>query len=201
MMQTSPAAGALLQRLRNETRDEHLAVERAIDLLSPALTRAGYRSLLERFRGFHAPLEEQLQVFAQWPELGIALGARSRIARLDADLRDLGCEQPERLPRASDLPVLETIDEALGCAYVFEGATRGAPLISRHVEKVLGVTPIHAGRFFAGNGSQAGAMWRVFRDALSAHAEAGGDADRIIAGARQTFRTFRRWITAGEALG
>jgi len=173
-------------------------MEQAVDLLSPTLTHAEYRRLLERFLGFYEPVEQRLGAFREWPDIGVDLQARSKLAQLDADLRALGCADASALPRATVLPGLDTIDEALGCAYVLEGATLGGQIISRQLRQVLAVTPDSGGRFFAGYGDDTGSMWRTFGAALTAYVDAHGNADRVVLGARQTFETFRRWLDGGR---
>lgn len=102
------------------------------------------------------------------------------------------------MPHASELPTLDTIDNVLGCMYVLEGATLGGQLISRHLRETQDITSLDAGRFFAGYGDRTASMWRAFGAAVTAHVDAGGDADRIVSGARATFQTFGQWIAGGE---
>lgn len=81
--------------------------------------------LREETRDEHAAMEPRLHAFTEWPQLDLDLPARSKLTHLDDDLRDLGCPDPTTLPHASELPTLDTIDDVLGCMYVLEGATPG----------------------------------------------------------------------------
>jgi heme oxygenase len=112
------------------------------------------------------------------------------------DLRALGVEDLDSLPDCQNLPELSDLAQGFGCLYVLEGSTLGGQFISRHVGKVLGVTPEvgGGGRYFHAYGEQTGAMWREFGTGLTAFvAECGGE-DRVVASATATFRALRSWF-------
>ena len=151
---------SILARLKDETRPEHDAIEQVLDLMDGTLTLAAYRRRLEQFHGFYPPVERRLQVLGGWGKHGIDLGARSKVLLLEADLRVLGAEAVENLPVCWELPDLTDVVNGFGCLYVLEGSTLGSQFISRHVQKILGVTPEGGGRYFHGYGEQTGEMWR-----------------------------------------
>ena len=80
-----------------------------------------------------------------------------------------------------------------GLTYVLEGATLGGRVISRHIERVLGLDAAHGARFFHGYGEQTGAMWKAFRAALSAFADQPTQEDQVVASAIATFAALRVW--------
>lgn len=181
----------ILVRLKAETKAEHDAIERVLDLTSEALTLAAYRERLERLYGFHRPVEARLEAVP-----GVDLHARRKHPLLLDDLRALGTDDPERLPVCAELPPLAGPADRFGCLYVLEGATLGGRVITRHVARTLGVTPARGGRFFHGYGARTGAMWQEFGGALAAFAEAPASHDRIVAAAVATFRTLRTFCEA-----
>jgi heme oxygenase len=191
--QASPTHGSILARLKCETRPEHEAIERVLDLAGVALTGASYRRVLEQFHGFFMPVEGRLQALAGWNEQGIDIAARLRTPLRAADLRALGVATVEALPVCRELPDLTDLAEGFGCLYVLEGSTLGGQYISRHVRTALGVTPEAGGRFFHGYGERTGAMWREFGSALTAFAFARATQDRVVASAVATFRSLRTW--------
>ena len=166
-MTTSSAMPAILSRLRTETRAEHDAIEAALDLTGDGLTHDRYRRILERLYGFYAPLEPAIRAVGGWADRGLDLEARQKGPLLRADLRTLGGDAPTAIPLCNDLPILVTLADCFGCLYVLEGSTLGGQFISRHVHRVLGMTPETGGRFFHGYGDKTGEMWQTFRAAVT----------------------------------
>jgi heme oxygenase len=181
----------ILSRLRAESRLEHEAVERDLDLMSAGLTVAVYRRRLEQLHGFYAPLEDRLEA------LGAFSGAEpeplAKAALLAADLRALGVAEPERLPRCQALPDLLGPAQALGCLYVIEGATLGGQVIARHLHRTLGLEPQSGARFFHGYGEETGPRWRSFGARLVAFAVNAPREDLMVRAAIETFRALRAW--------
>ena len=197
---TNAAGPSILSRLRAETRAEHDAIEAALDMTGNGLTREVYRRVLERFYGFYAPLEPAIRAVGGWADRGLDLDARRKGPLLEADLRTLGVDAPTALPLCDDLPHLVTPADCFGCLYVLEGSTLGGQFISRHVHRVLGVTPETGGRFFHGYGDKTGEMWQSFRAAVTGFVVSPADQDATVAAAKDTFRKLHRWTAArGDA--
>ena len=95
---------------------------------------------------------------------------------------------------------LDSIQRVLGCLYVIEGATLGGQVITRHLEKNLGITPESGGAFFAGYGAETGARWKEFCALLTAAAERVSGEDEIVASANDTFATLGRWLFPDTSL-
>ncbi len=192
----------VLQRLKAATRAEHDAIEAALDLMAPRLTLTDYRRRLRRYHGFYAPLEPLIAAAADWPHWRLDMTARAKTAWLAADLFCLGDAgkhggaPPAALPQCSELPPLDSPAAAFGCAYVLEGATLGGRVISRHIERALGLNAADGARFFHGYGDQTGVMWKAFRTALSAFSDQPCNEDRVVASAIATFAALRNWCAA-----
>ncbi|MQP67301.1 biliverdin-producing heme oxygenase [Niveispirillum sp. SYP-B3756] len=171
----------LLERLRQETRPQHEALEKTLDLLSPTLDMARYHAILRRFhafwRGWQPPTHGLL---VGEPDL---LAGRDRTPLLAADLAHFGLTP---LPAAAPLP-LSDAGAALGSLYVLEGSTLGGQLISRHLETRLGLRNGAGYAYFQGYGRQNGPMWAAMRERLARHPAEGSAADRLLSGAKQTF--------------
>ncbi|MEH3144457.1 MAG: biliverdin-producing heme oxygenase [Methylobacterium frigidaeris] len=183
----------ILARLRAETRDAHEAIERDLAWESRVATRTGYRSLLERFFGFHAVFE---------PAVAAALAddalfePRRKLERLSDDLRFHGLAPAAiaALPRPRRCWLPATRPEALGALYVTEGSTLGGQLIARHVERRLGLDGAGS-RYHRSYGKAVGAMWTEFRRHLDGAVAADPDcAGAIVAGANRTFSDLRAWL-------
>lgn len=181
---------SILQRLRLETREEHLRLEKGLALTEAPLGRERYVELLSRFYGFHAVHEPMLdQVFAQdafWPQ-------RRRLEPIEHDLRLLGRTDSDiaALPRC-EYPAITGRPAAFGCLYVFEGATLGGQLIARHLARQSDL-PSGATTYFAGRGRRTGPMWKE----TCAHIErelAEEAEDAAIEAARATFVALHDWL-------
>lgn len=208
-----PAAQpSILSRLRLETRREHDAVERVLDLIGGSLTREGYRHRLEQFYGFYGPLEQALRArcdpldgcsgestFTAWsmPMPSALLPRLNKSDLLRQDLRHLGV-LTGTLPLCRELPALQTRAELLGCLYVLEGATLGGRLITQHIRTTFGITPATGGSFFEGYGDDTGKMWQAMRHLLVSGAPDKQTENAIVANAIATFACLRSWCESGE---
>ncbi len=189
----------LLQRLKVETRPHHERAERAVRLLDPGLTLEHYRHHLEALHGFYGPLEAMLA--QQLGDLipGLCVSDRCKLPLLTRDLHALGHDAASlaRLPRASWLPPLPGMPEALGSLYVLEGATLGGQLILRHLQRHFAGIPAGDFAFFRAYGDAVGPMWKDFGEALTRASMAEDSLIfdmRVVQGAKDTFEAFERWL-------
>lgn len=183
----------VLERLKLETAAEHAAIESATGVLSPALGLQQYRAYLERTFGFYLAVEAQLRQLGVWEALDLPATEREKLPLLAEDLVLLGNMEPASIRACNAPPAFATVAEAVGGAYVLEGSTLGGRVISRHVQGLLG--PDVPRSFLDCYGPDTTANWRSFRGALQRFAGTREIEDRVIAGARETFRSFRGWLT------
>ncbi|MCY7315236.1 MAG: biliverdin-producing heme oxygenase [Rubrivivax sp.] len=200
-MPLAPALSVdVLDRLKAQTRAEHLAMEDALGLMRDDLLLADYRRLLERYFGFYAPVEARLAgLLPSDPLGGLDFETRRKLPLLRADLAALGGPAADTLAVCHALPPLRTPAQAMGCLYVLEGATLGGVVISRHVQRTLGLTPDSGARYFHGNGAHTAEMWRAFRSALAGFSASAANADAVVESANETFRSLRHWYVRGRA--
>jgi heme oxygenase len=189
----------ILKRLKLATSASHRALESQLPLMHRDLSLDDYRRFVSRFLGFYAPLEGQLLAAPCWQQLAFDYTARQKTPRLTRDLLSLGSsfEALRGTPLCTDLPVLETPEQLLGCLYVIEGATLGGRVITRHLEGQLGLKPESGGAFFDGYGTETGTHWKVFCTLLSKHADHCTDQGRheaIVVGANRTFEALTHWL-------
>ena len=179
---------SLHARLRTETAPAHERLERSLDLLSQPLDQNRFTALLVRFHGFHQAWE---------PALARCLPAElvpgPRLPQLEHDLGTLGVGDAiiaaiRSCAHASSLG--EHRDTALGSVYVLEGSTLGGRVIARHFSEAPWWPPAGL-RYFDPYGDETAARWR---QTLAQLAAAGGDADRIVAGAVRTFEILQHWL-------
>jgi heme oxygenase len=189
----------ILKRLKLATSACHTALESQLPLMNADLSRDDYRRFVSRFLGFYAPLESQLLAAPCWQVLAFDYHARQKTPRLKQDLLSLGCSADVLAitPHCTDMPVLTTPEQILGCLYVIEGATLGGRVITRHLQNQFGFTPESGGAFFDGYGAETGSHWKAFCSMLSRNADHVGDEGRheaIVAGANRTFETLTNWL-------
>ncbi len=189
-----PADPTVLDRLREETRTAHEAIERVFDWEGRLATRAGYRTLLERFHGFHAVWEPAASALLSDPAL---VEPRRKAHLLARDLVHLGLapEDVARLPRPGPDAAPATRTQALGGLYVLEGSTLGGQVIARHLARTLEIGPTTGGAYYAAYGEAVGPMWRALRARLLAEAADRATADAVVAAAGRTFESLQAWLT------
>lgn len=188
----------LMQRLKQETQALHTALEQtplSAGLMRPDLTLATYSILLQKFYGYHAPLEAALGRF-DWNSLNFNFDERRKVSYLERDLALLGIN-PRYLPLCQQLPPLYTIPQALGCLYVMEGSTLGGQFINRHLTKQL--TLGHYS-YFSSYGDQVGPMWKSFGSLVNSYTHDPAIEDEIVESANQTFATLQTWLEQVEVL-
>jgi heme oxygenase len=182
---------ALLDRLRNETREEHQHIEERLDLLRPDLSLSAYAHILSRFYGFYRPWESHVADFASCI-LPDYLVRRQKVHNLTADLNYLGIGVPS-LPLCSAVPSYKNVSAVLGGLYVTEGATLGGQIISRHLRRTFDFPECRGDTFFRSYGESVGPMWSSFRDILAGHSSPSTD-DEIIRAAKRTFEALSQWF-------
>ena len=181
---------APMTALRLRTRAAHERLEAVVDLSSLTASRAAYAETLSVFYGIYAVLEPDLWQAVPWALLGIEGEPRRKLPLLIEDLAALGIDYRD-LPVCSQIPDATSVERALGSLYVLEGSTLGGKLISRELQRSLGLQS----RFFSSYGASVGPMWRDFTHALNRFAEQHGGLDQTIAAANDTFLLFEREVS------
>jgi heme oxygenase len=183
--------------LRAATWPCHQRLEKRIDVGSRFADRDRYCAHLARMWGFCAALEERLlpaTVEASLPDYE----QRRKAPLLLRDLSALGFSPAAAaaLPRCQRVPDCADLASALGCLYVFEGASLGGRAMLPMIEKRLGLTAAHGAAFMASYGSDVDRMWRVFGQALEAGCDAAPLRARAVVGAVHTFEALGDWLCA-----
>jgi heme oxygenase (biliverdin-IX-beta and delta-forming) len=189
----------VLLRLRTATAEDHERVERALDLMDGSLDRLRLVRAMTVLHGFWRAAEAGLDAWAAahpvdadrllWP-------TRRRADLYAGDLRALGSAPAEAAP---SLPALRGTDDALGRMYVLEGSTLGGTFIDRHLAGLpdLSGVRLHA---FSPYGERTGAMWAAYRRATREHVASGGDPDRVVDAACDTFGALSEWVMGGSVV-
>ncbi len=185
-----------LLALRSETKVYHDALEQELSPLVEGISLGAYASLLRRLLGFYGPLEDRLVAVQGLPAILTDLEDRRKAHLLVVDLLHLGMDEAKlaRLPMCEDGPRVSTVEEALGCLYVLEGATLGGQIITRHLKKDLGLDEGGGCAFFYSYGEEVGPMWKAFQSALRSRCPDAESQGPPVASARSTFASLRRWL-------
>jgi heme oxygenase (biliverdin-IX-beta and delta-forming) len=195
MMQGNAPSMSLLQRLKQTTAQVHRRVEERLDVFSDHFDLARYVALLQRFYGFWAPIEENLQRFPELYNPALALHSRLKAHLLEADMRVFRIDSA-LVARCAHLPHIRTFGQALGCMYVLEGSTLGSQIIARHLTELFQIDSGSGAAFFNAYGGAIGARWSEFREFLISSTDASS-ADELLGAALETFERFDSWLAAG----
>jgi heme oxygenase len=122
--------------------------------------------------------------------------ARRKVPSLTRDLAQLGCSLQEiaALPRCERLPGCDNTAAALGCVYVFEGATLGGRTLLPLVASSLGLDAAHGAAFLASYGEHVGSMWRDFGSAVLNSCTRPEERRRAVGAAIETFECLGDWL-------
>ena len=187
---------SLFARLKSGTEQEHRALENIIDPMKNFSCRDAYKEHISKTWALYHPLEADLAK-ADWAAIGIDFNARRKSPLLEEDMRVLGVPKPAwggdtlGFDRAS-------LDFAVGCLYVLEGATMGGQFISRHLA-TLGIGPASGARFFNGYGTKTGEMWKTFQTAATHYCVTEEQLAEALNGAKKTFESFREAMHREES--
>ena len=196
LLHKPPLSTSLSHRLREDTRQSHVIVERQLRLPEAITCRADYVAFLRRFFSLLRPMEKQLFAFPDWEDLGIDVAEHCQAAWLEADLRSLqpGVPLPPHAPPEA-LPRLAGFAQALGALYVLKGSMMGGEVILRHL-LAAGIDGVaSASRFLGAGRMQAGGHWQAFRTRLDRYGHASPeDASDVVAGAEASFRSIGTWM-------
>jgi heme oxygenase len=185
-----------MQRLRQETEVDHLAVERAVPLMQEGLNTEQYVQCLQRIYGVVAAWEDRAaEVAPQW--LRPALTARQRKPLLELDLAWFGVTKHDETRPA--LPEMNDLASLFGTMYVMEGSTLGGQFIARHVETALHLTEGRGNSYFRGHGNQTGLMWKEFCEMLKLRIP-DEQTEVVVVSAKAMFSTFGMWMQRKSAM-
>lgn len=187
---TSPPA--IWSRLKTGTRDVHGALDGRIMQGRPFESPERYGRFLLVQHDFHAlvsPLYQHPDLAQLLPDLQ----QRDRLARIEADLRDLGIAVPESLRPLAGEPA--DVATALGWLYVAEGSNLGAAFLLKAAREI-GLSESFGARHLAAAPEGRGLHWKTFTAALDAVDLSAEDEARVIAGANTAFS---RVLAAVEA--
>ncbi|GGJ26744.1 biliverdin-producing heme oxygenase [Deinococcus roseus] len=184
-----PPAGAVLQTLKDQTREVHLNLENTLDLL--ALRDAQrYQQLLCAFHAVHQVLEPLVYGRSEWATLP-DLQPLPKLPWLDADLAFFEVTASPERPTDFQLADWQAV---LGAVYVMEGSTLGGQVIGRHLA-TLGITPQTGGRFFSGYQQDTGVHWKQTRHLIESQTT---DPQKVLQGALDTFQLFQQQIQKAQ---
>jgi heme oxygenase len=174
--------------------------------MEPGLTPEDYRRHLEALHGFFAPLEAALARVPQGLPPELRASERWKLPLLVEDLEAFGHDASSlsRLPRATRLPPLTGLPEALGCFYVLEGSTLGGQLLLRHLRRHFQGVPVGGFAFFRAYGEEVGSMWRAFGDVVSRASATAASEDfdaSVVRSAQDTFDAFEAWLSRNTREG
>jgi heme oxygenase len=169
-------------------------------LAAGRLDLAGYRDLMARLLGFHAPLEAAIAARLGDAAFGLDLRALRRQTLLRDDLAALGLDAAAiaALPRAA-APTLASAPAAMGALYVTEGATLGGRLLAGGLDTLLGPGTARGRRYLLAATDPARPGWRAVRAALDRSGAQPPDLAAMIEAATATFAAFADWFAAPAA--
>jgi len=184
----------LRHRLRGKTSDLHASIEESFlfrQITQERITPAEYTLLIKKFYGFIKPCESLIHLRKH----AHLINDREKMPLLDADLEFLEFSgiSDTSIPLCKTLPNLVTLEDTLGYLYVIEGSTLGAQVITRMLQKKLGLTARTGGKFFYGYGHSTKIMWDKFCHQLN-QVDDISQQNNIIVSACFTFYSLQTWL-------
>jgi heme oxygenase len=182
----------ILQRLREETRQEHQSLEKKlIPYIKSINSNDSYARLLQMFYSYYQPVEKAIN--SQLDELDIKdLHERRKSEAIEEDMSVLGVKK-EDVP-ADFAPEIDSKLRALGALYVLEGSTLGGKVITEIIAKNNPEFSHNAFHFFNAYGEKTMEKWKSFQQSLDNYTEVQGNIDEIVTGAANTFSSLEHWV-------
>ena len=181
---------SLSSRIKEATKESHQALEGVvIPKLKAISSEADYALILQKFYGFHQPVESLLDQYLDESEIP----DYSKRRRSHLILRDLdSMNRPHPHFNAAKIPEINSLASAFGVYYVFEGSTQGGVIIAQMLTKA-GI-PTEAINFFNAYKELAGPMWNSFKERLDEFSDDENFSNEAVASAKETFELFRNWM-------
>jgi heme oxygenase (biliverdin-IX-beta and delta-forming) len=177
--------------MKEQTEDAHQALEKVVVKKIKAIrSKEEYEQLLNKFYGFHFPLEQWFDKYLD-NEIVPLYTKRRRAEQILKDLAVMGHDNPV-IQLASELPTINSLAKALGAFYVMEGSTQGGTIVAdmliRHAEQSKETTS-----FFYGYGDDK-SMWASFKEKIDTYSSDSAFSDEMVNAANETFEKFREWM-------
>ena len=155
----------LLDALRAETREPHEALHvhpLLAPLARPDVTRAQYRDALSAFDLFYRGMEAGRTVAAPQgvPDAPVTEWLARDLAACGSPALSLAV-----FP-SLDLPPIDSEAKLWGYLYVKQGSMLGGAVMSKNLNRAMGLKPGVDQLFFAGYGPETGAKWKQFIENL-----------------------------------
>ena len=171
---TSPDAPTLLDKLRAATREQHEALHvhpLLAPLNRPDLTHAQYADALTAFDAFYRAMEAGRTVPAPpgVPDAPV----------VDWLAHDLVATGAQPLTITVDCPPIDSEARLWGYLYVKQGSMLGGAVMSKNLNRALGLRPGTDQLFFAGYGAETGPRWKELIENLFRRAPSLSQADII----------------------
>lgn len=183
--------------LREQTRPQHCALEQNLPWQEVCSSHSRYVGLLARFYGFYRvwepAAESQLRQGAR-----AFMRARRKTSLLADDLRWFGWRDCDFAAAPGISPArlrLHGQAMTLGSCYVLEGSTLGGQILSRALERQLGLQDGAGYSYFRSYGPGVHDAWTEFGNFLSVQLAHAPEVAAAVAGAKTTFEVLGEWLT------
>lgn len=182
----------LRESLKQETQQQHRALENTLDLLRPDFTLFDYGTLLTKFYSFHVVFDNIMQRHKKNNVIPAEFYCVDRMKHewLLEDLSALAITPAPTSGSAAECLASEltSAEHLWGAIYVIEGSTLGGTLLSKHFEKKFGINTDTGLHFFTGYGQHTGKNWQLTVDRLRDCETQKMSSEAIVHGAKRTFQ-------------
>jgi heme oxygenase len=196
----------LMERLRAETRAQHMATEAipfSSSILDGTLTREAYAGQLAAYVPVHRAIELAVAaghpaLAAVWTEDMVRTPLLAEdLAALRVDTSGTATATAEGDAMAAWISALAVRDPVavLGVLYVMEGSTLGGALLRRHISRAFDLADAGL-RYYSPYGTGPKPHWVEFGERMNAAVTSEADADRVIAAAGEAFDRIGRILSA-----
>ena len=184
--------------LREETEPQHASLERNLPWQDICADRRRYVDLLARFYGFYSVWEPAAESQLR-DDAHDFMQPRRKTRLLRQDLHWFGWSDRDvaDAPKVSsdECRYLDGQAVTLGSYYVLEGSTLGGQILSRELERQLGLQNGEGYSYFRSYGSRVRDAWIQFGNFMSEQLANEADVSAAVAGARATFMVLEGWLT------
>lgn len=149
-----------LNEMRLATRSAHDELEQHLNITRPTAGRDEYLAYIAALWGWLHPFEARLWD-APWPQAMAPAARAGKTAWIEADLRAAGYDDAAiaALPLSPFKPVLRSMADRYGLAYVLEGAQLGTQVLRKSLGPALAPW---SPRWLEGYGADTSMHWRSF---------------------------------------
>ena len=181
--------------LKAASHEKHQRLEAVFPWARAFSSRENYGRLLRALFSLVKPADEAIDAALRRDGSVPDAARRRRAEWIETDLGRLGAAGTGEFPARADFSFVDSHGGAIGTLYVLEGSALGAQVLSRELQRHLGLTPETGGSYLHAYGTKTGETWQQFQAWANRELSSPDVLDSAVSASLLTFDRFSQHLT------